>query len=161
MAADTRIKDLLNGIHESFDGSPWYGISVMEKLNGVDSQSVNVIPQNGKKSVAQLLGHMINWRVFVLKKLQGNADFDIEMNSEADWPKIEIKNEEEWDELRNELQRTQIKLVKFLNNCDDGWLETKVPGKDYNFHYLIKGIPQHDIYHLGQIGLLYGILKSD
>lgn len=159
MVTDIRIKALLSNIQESFDGSPWYGISVMEKLNGFDWNFVNLIPQNGKKSVVQLLAHIINWRVFVLKKLQGDTDFDIEMNSEADWPKIVIKNEEEWNKLQTELQRTQTELLKFLDGCEDGWLETKVPGKDYNFHYLLKGISQHDTYHLGQIGLLYGMLK--
>lgn len=161
MVTDIRIKVLLSSIQESFDGSPWYGISVMEKLNGIEWYSANVIPQNGKKSMAQLLGHMINWRVFVLKKLQGDTDFDIEMNSEADWPKIEIKNEEEWNALQTELQRTQTELLKFLDGCEDGWLETKVPGKAYNFHYLLNGISQHDTYHLGQIGLLHGMLMSD
>jgi len=60
MVTDIRIKALLSSIQESFDGSPWYGISVMEKLMGVDCNFAIVIPQNGKKSVAQLLAHMIN-----------------------------------------------------------------------------------------------------
>jgi len=84
-----------------------------------------------------------------LRKLEGDTDFDIEMNSEADWPKIKIKNEEEWKKLQTKLQRTQTELVKFLEGSEDGLLETKVPGKDYNFYFLIKGISQHDIYHLG------------
>jgi len=161
MATDTRIKELLNSIQEAFDGNPWYGISVMEKLNSIDWYSANAVPRDGKKSVAQLLGHMINWRVFVLKKLQGATDFDIEMNSESDWPQIEIKNEEDWNQLRTELQQTQLELVRLLANFQDNWLDTTVPGKDYDFRHLVDGICQHDIYHLGQIGLIQGMSKTD
>ena len=161
MAVKTRIKELVNRLQESFDGSPWYGDSVMKKLRSIDWYSADATPLEGNKSIAQILGHMINWRVFVLKKLEGDPHFDIGLNTLADWPKIEIENEKEWKVLVAELEQNQTTLVESLNKSSEALLETIVPGRDYTYCYLIEGIVQHDSYHLGQIGLLYRMVKSD
>ncbi len=39
-------------------------------------------------------------------------------------------------------------------NQSDSILEDPVPGRNHNFRFLIEGMIQHDIYHLGQIGLM-------
>lgn len=152
-------KILVKTLQDSFEGRPWYGISVMEKLDTLNWRFVGAKPFGYSKSVAMLVGHMIRWRVFVLKKLQGDQDFDIEINSVEDWPKIEIYTEDEWNRLLLELQQTQLKLVQVVSERDETFLASQVPGRNYNFHFLIKGISEHDIYHLGQIALLYRLVN--
>ncbi|NNE76601.1 MAG: DinB family protein [Pricia sp.] len=158
MAKD-KIKALLHSIRTSFQGKPWYGISVMEKLEAVDWNCVNDKPQGSSKSIAILLKHMINWRVLVLKKLEGNKQFDIEINSADDWPILHIDTEAEWNDLISELRETQEKLIQALTRHEDEFLALEVPGRDYDFDFLLKGIIEHDIYHLGQIALIYSMVK--
>jgi hypothetical protein len=104
---------------------------------------------------------MISWRVLAVRKLLGDADFNIVLNSADDWPDIHVATEKEWIALIAELQETQEKLIHLLSRREDGFLDTKVPGKEENFEVLLRGISEHDIYHLGQIGLLYALVYQN
>lgn len=147
------LEHIVRNLKECFDGEPWYGISVMERLNGIDWGTANGSGP-ATKSIAVILQHMINWRIFVLKRLQGDETFHIEINGPVDWPDIELRNAKEWDEMRDQLRSVQEEIVKELAQRTDALLAQKVPGKTYNFGTLLEGIYQHDIYHLGQISLL-------
>lgn len=144
---------ILADLKECFDGKPWYGDSVMKKLDAVDWQCVN--DQNyGSKTIAILVQHIINWRIFVLKKLQGDAVYDIIIDELNDWTEVYVNNEQEWNLMKQEIRNTQKELLEFLENCTDELLDETVPGKKYTFGPILQSIAQHDIYHLGQIAML-------
>ncbi|WP_198440146.1 DinB family protein [Pareuzebyella sediminis] len=150
----------MSTLNNAFKGEPWYGISVVKKLETIDWKVVGTPPEGYSKSIAVMVKHMVNWRVFVLNKLRGEPDFDIEIDSDQDWPLIKIANESEWDGLIMELRTTQKELVAILRQINDDFLKRKVPGRKYNFEYLVKGIIEHDIYHLGQIAIIHAIVKK-
>ena len=150
---NTQLKAIKENLISCFNGKPWYGISLMEKLNTIDFTKVNQM-QYGEKSIAVLVQHIQNWRVFVLKKLEGDAGYEIEMNSTNDWTPVHVENEQEWQALKEQLVDTQTKILAILNELDDSILSKQVPGKDYTFEPLLTSIAQHDIYHLGQIAML-------
>ncbi len=154
-----QINAIISNLQDVFEGEPWYGTSVMQKLETIDWQIVNE-KKYGTKSIAVLLGHMISWRVFVLKKLQGDEAFTIEIDNHSDWPNIHIATANEWGELLEELRATQRILLALLVEQTDAFLEQKIPGKNDNFRFLMEGIIQHDVYHLGQIALLNSMLGS-
>ncbi len=155
----SQLETIIHNLEECFDGEPWYGISVTEKLNTVSWQNVND-KVYGAKSIAVLVQHIINWRVFVLKKLEGDANYKIEMDSENDWTDIQINSEEEWNALKRTLQDTQDRLLRRLSKETDQLLEKQVPGKKYTFQPILTSIPQHDVYHLGQIAMLNSMGQS-
>lgn len=161
MGTQNRLKKLIGILKESFDGYPWYGVSVMEKLEGIDWRNANTIPENGKKSIAHIVRHMISWRLLGVRKLLGDADFNIVLNSEFDWPDVQVDTEKKWIALISELQETQENLIRLLSSREDSFLDTKVPGKEEDFEFLLYGISEHDIYHLGQIGLLYSLVHKN
>lgn len=150
---------IINDLKECFDGKPWYGDSIMKKLEAVDWRIVND-QDYGNKSIAVLVQHMINWRIFVLKKLQGDADYDIIIDELNDWTQVHIKNEQEWNLLKQEIRNTQNKILEYLSAFTDDLLAKKVPGKKYTFGPILQSIIQHDIYHLGQIAMLNAKNKS-
>ncbi|MBT8314767.1 MAG: DinB family protein [Maribacter sp.] len=150
---------IINDLKECFEGKPWYGDSIMKKLEAVDWRIVND-QDYGNKSIAVLVQHMINWRIFVLKKLQGDADYDIIIDELNDWTQVHIKNEQEWNLLKQEIRNTQNKIVEYLSAFTDDLLDKKVPGKKYTFGPILQSIIQHDIYHLGQIAMLNAKTKS-
>ena len=151
---DNRVNALLETVSEAFDGTPWYGDPLMQKLKQIAFEDVNLRVKYGAQSIAGLTQHLINWRIFMLKKLAGDAVFDIELNSEADWPTLEITSEAAWNDLLNDLQDTQDQLLKQLKK-DTIALDAVTPGRSYSLEYLILGVVQHDIYHAGQIGALH------
>lgn len=149
-----KINQLLEVLNESFQGLPWHGESLMDKLNRIDYRIVNIAPVPTINSVARLVHHIINWRIFVIEKIKGNDAFDIEMNSQNDWTDLHIETEKDWADLIQKLVNTQKEIFELLNIKTDDFLETPVYGRKYNIQRLIKGITQHDIYHQGQIAVV-------
>lgn len=153
------LESILTNLKESFNGKPWYGIAVMEKLDQIHWKNVNE-KTYGSKTIAVLVQHMINWRIFVIRKLEGDLKFDIEIDGENDWDDIEIQSLEEWNLLKQKLQNTQDNLIRKLSQETDELLQKEVIGKPYTFGPILASIAQHDIYHLGQIAMLNAMHKT-
>lgn len=155
----SELEIIIDNLQQSFSGKPWYGISVMEKLNAIPWQIVN--DQNyGSKSIAVLVQHILNWRIFVLKKLDGDVNYNIVIDGENDWDEIRINSQEDWGILKDKLQSSQDGLIKELSNQSVELLKEQVPGKKYAFGPILISIAQHDIYHLGQIAMLNSMHHS-
>lgn len=155
----SELEIIIDNLQQSFSGKPWYGISVMEKLNAIPWQIVN--DQNyGSKSIAVLVQHILNWRIFVLKKLDGDVNYNIVIDGENDWDEIRINSQEDWGILKDKLQSSQDGLIKELSNQSVELLKEQVPGKKYAFGPILISIAQHDIYHLGQIAMLNSMHQS-
>jgi uncharacterized damage-inducible protein DinB len=157
----SRIEHLIRSLSEIFEGEPWYGASVMRKLENVPYiiGYKTCIPES--HSVAQIIGHLIAWKQFAVEKMKSNVDFEIEIDSNKDWPSIEVHSQKEWEGLKRKLVAVQSDIYECLNKFkSDSKLDDKVDGRDYTFEYLIRGIIQHDIYHIGQIGLIESQLKD-
>lgn len=148
-----QLQFIIENLIDSFDGKPWYGVSVMKKLEAIPWEKVND-KIYGDKSIAVLVKHIINWRVFVLKKLEGDAAYDLIIDGPTDWTLVHIKGKQDWEKLKQELVDTQTHILSLLNKADDELLSRKVPGKEYTFGKILISIAQHDIYHLGQIAML-------
>lgn len=148
------IKNRIDILVEVFEEKPWYGLSVMKILEGVDPASVNFKPPGMNKSIAIILQHMINWRIFISKKLDGKADYKINSEGSEDWQEIECHRPVDWAGQLKLLRETQTKLISQISTAGEEFMQKKVPGSIYTYDYLIRGLWQHDIFHLGQISYL-------
>ena len=157
MAAE--LEHIIHNLKECFDGKPWYGISMMEKLNAIPCEIVNN-EKYKSKSIAVLVQHVINWRIFLLKKLDGDADYDLKIDSPEDWSEVYVKDQQEWDALKIKLVESQENLLGKLAVETEELLKKQVPGKKYTFLPILTSISQHDIYHLGQIAMLKAMHKG-
>ena len=75
----------------------------------------------------------------------------IENDSEEDWP---TPLDHSYKQVLKEFDETQEKITILLKSKDRTWLSTMVPGTKFTFETLMRGIVDHDIYHIGQIALL-------
>lgn len=154
-----KIDQLINDYHEVFDGKPWHGASVMETLRSISPGIVNTRSEGKSHTIAELVKHMLNWRNFVIERLNGNSDFSIELNSNLDWEEnFIIEDEKEWESLIGELNVSQEKLAEALMKKGEDWLVQKAPSEDYNNEFMLRGIIFHDVYHLGQIRLIQKLI---
>jgi uncharacterized damage-inducible protein DinB len=155
------IEKYINDFDEVFSKQPWYGEAVLPTLNTINHAIAGRKPERVENTIAIIVDHMIKWKRFAIEKLKGNMDFKIEINSGADWNHhLVVNNEDEWQGLINMLISAQQELVQQLTLKNDEWLFQKTFGKDYSNDYLIKGIMDHDVYHLGQIRLLKKMLEN-
>ena len=53
-----------------------------------------------------------------------------------------------------ELKSIHEKIIALLQLKDDEWLKEKVNFRDFDNRFLLNGLIQHNIYHLGQIAYL-------
>ena len=102
---------------------------------------------------------MLQWRRECVLRFKGRKT-EL-MNSPDDWKDNTELRMFGWTNLKNALYASRIELIELFTNQDDSFLETKFLETEYNFHYLIEGIIQHDLYHLGQIGVTIKLLNEN
>lgn len=144
-----RIKNLMNA---TFHGGAWHGPSVLENVKDIKPK-VAANRQKGIHTIAELVYHMTSWRIFALKKIQGEADYDIKTEKQ-NWGNLKEVDEFEWETLQMELTLSHDELMMALEEKNDSFLSEIVPGSEYDFYTLLHGIIHHDLYHNGQIGIL-------
>lgn len=67
-----------------------------------------------------------------------------------DWKRWYPEPGNAWNALKNKLAENQQYLLTLLSQND-----RVVANKPYSFQYLLNGIIQHDLYHLGQISYIH------
>lgn|GEM_PF-293733 len=148
----TRILNLLNTIYEGDE--PWHGPSVVEVLSGVSPKLAQARLSGNTHSIAEIVYHMTTWRIFAVKKLQGDVEFDV-VDKEKNWKTFPYFDDFEWEALQMELSLSQNELVNALEGMeDDSYLQAIVPGREYDYYTLIHGLINHDIYHSGQVSMI-------
>lgn len=138
-------------IKSCFNGPAWHGPAVLETLKEVQFHQLGR-RINDSHNIIELVNHMASWKVFIIKKLEGDAEFDVV--GDFNFTKIDTPTEEDWKNAQKRLKTIHEELMDKLKTTEDSVLLEGVPGRSYNFFFLLTGIVNHDLYHLGQIKLL-------
>ena len=77
---------VIKQLNNFYDGNNWVTDNLEKKVFSLESSQALKKVQGHSHSIAQLIEHMTAWRNFVVQKLSGNSNYDIEDNSNADWP---------------------------------------------------------------------------
>lgn len=158
--SNDRLKSIGAHHDQVWQGSPWYGSSVLNGLKGITlpEASGRIASQH---TIAEILYHMTQWKKFALEKLKGNTAFDIQVDSHADWIIINDLDEASWENIKNQYQQVTRDLLTEIPNHPDEILDEPVSGRKYTCREMMEGITEHDIYHLGQIMLLKKIMRDE
>ncbi len=141
-------------------GEPWYGISLCEALNQIPLEFWNKKPKGAAHSITEYVWHLIDWKKFVIEKVKENKGYNIIMNSQQDWrEQVFVNNVDDFNEVYGELKSVQQSLCELIVSKEESWFKKCTEGRSYNNQYMLEGILQHDIYHLGQLNLIYSQLK--
>ena len=148
------IKNLENILH----GQPWYGRAVIEILEEVKPSTVYEKPGGSDHSLIEILYHMITWSEFTLNRLNGDQDQDLSASEAMDWRVIDPKIHS-WKKGMAEFKRINKKIIAVLKTKNDEFLKEIVDYRKYNFRFLLNGMMQHHIYHLGQVAYINKLLS--
>jgi len=146
-------KKIIDNLQTVFNGDPWYGHSIMKIIQSTTTENINN-NFNGGNSVAQILEHMLAWRIFSVELLKGNFSFKIEINSTEDWNKNRQYSSKEWYQLIERLKENQNTLIELTEGKNEAFLERVIKERKYTYFTMLENGIQHDVYHLGQIALL-------
>jgi len=157
------LENIIKQLKEVQNGKLWIGSTFDSKLNQVDKNLVFVRPIENLHSIAEIISHLTLWRKETILKIQtgkGSKTDDCKEN----W----LTNDElkivGWDKIKSEYDRTLVELIDLLNSKEDGFLselyyDTDFKG-DFEYSFVINGMLHHDIYHLGQLGIIIKYFKK-
>ena len=95
---------------------------------------------------------------FVLSSLENRTVEEMKAIEANDWRTIDLKVQT-WKKGLEQLKATHKKIIEILDQkTDDSFLSDIVPLRKYNFRYMLNGLVQHNIYHLGQVAYVKKML---
>lgn len=159
---NTIIKHIIQQYQEIQQGKPWIGSTYTSKLNRVDENDFFIRPFEDLHSIAEIISHLTLWRKETILKIQtgkGSKTDDCEEN----WLSNDKLKSLGWQYIKSEYDNTLSDLIDLLQSKDDTFLDenyydTDFKG-DYPYSFIINGMLHHDLYHLGQIGIIIKYLK--
>ena len=139
------------------DGKVWMGDTFQYKFNTITEHEAFIRPLPSVHSVAELVAHLTAWRRDAILKIKSGQGVLTDQDAE-NWPDIETLKKIGWAQLVQDYKESLTALAQLLKVKDDAFLQTKYQDQDYGgpypFAFLINGLLHHDLYHLGQIGLV-------
>ncbi len=156
------IEYIIDELKNIQNGKIWIGSSYESKLNSIDDNLVFERPIKNMHSIAEIISHLTLWRSEAILKIKtgtGSKTDDCEEN----WlPNSRLK-EKGWTKIKLEYDNTLTELIALLKEKDDSFLKKEYYDTDfkdsYEYRFLLNGMLHHDIYHLGQLGLVIKYLK--
>ena len=148
---------IIKSFESTLSGQPWFGRAVYEILEEVDEAKVNINPNGSDHSMIILLWHMNTWADFVLGSLENKTVDEMKAIEANDWREIDPKTHT-WEKGIDQLKSTHKKIIDLLNQKDDDFLSEIVPTRKFNFRFMLNGLIQHNIYHLGQVAYVKKML---
>lgn len=148
---------LAEQLRRTFEGDAWSGPSVLELLDDVDAASAHAKPIAGVHSIWELVLHVMAWDQASLRRLGGEVS---QPEGCDNFPIPPEPTEEAWRNAIAEAKRAHNKLVRTVASLAESRLRDQVPGKDYDFYFMLQGVAQHELYHAGQIAILKKARKS-
>jgi uncharacterized damage-inducible protein DinB len=124
---------------------------LMEILADVDAPASAARPIPLAHTIWELTLHITAWDTAILRRLAGQA---ASPSDAENFPKIRDTSESAWRTALENLRRQHQELLRVISLLPDGRLSEQVPGKDYDFYFLLHGTVQHALYHAGQIVML-------
>lgn len=147
------MQSIIRNFENTLDGTPWFGRPVYAILREVDTSIVYKKPTPDSHSLMDLLYHMLTWAEFTLRRIEKDDQQDMAAFEKIDWRTIDpvIHN---WDDALGAYIATHQQIIAHLQTKNDDFLSEIVDFRNYNFRFLLNGLIQHNIYHLGQVAYL-------
>jgi DinB superfamily len=128
-------------------------------VNEIDESKISVKPNTTEHSLLELLWHMNTWAEFTLAHLENRSADELTAIEQNDWRTINPEKHN-WKKVMEQLKSIHEKIIVILKQKEDVFLKEPVPGREFNFRFMLNGLIQHNIYHAGQIAYIKNLLKT-
>ena len=158
-----QINSIIRQLHEVHHGLIWAGPSYKKKLVKVDENKLFVRPLPSVHSIAEIIAHIISWRKDTILKLKTGRG-ELKDAHPDNWRSNDELKAIGWDKIQEEDKSTLRELLELIQDKDDSFLDELYYDPEfegnYPYSFVLEGMLHHDIYHLGQIGLVIKLLKE-
>jgi len=152
------IQYIISTLQNTLEGDPWYGRSLYAILEEVEPACVFINPDEKGHALIELLYHTIDWAQFVQNRLEENPDKKAAYFDEMDWREID-PTVHTWKNGLKEFKSAHQRIIELLQTKEDSFLASPVKERTYNMRFMLHGLIQHNIYHLGQMAYVKKLLE--
>ncbi|MDF1698321.1 MAG: DinB family protein [Saprospiraceae bacterium] len=156
------INHIIQQLEENLDGKPWVGPSYKRVLSGINENNAFKRPLPELHSVAEIISHLNTWLKEALLKIKTRQG-SLTDESEENWYSNEKLMEKGWTSLLHEFQTNMTEFIEILKTKEDRFLKEEYYDTDfkgnYPYSFVINGMLHHNIYHLGQLGIIIKYLN--
>jgi uncharacterized damage-inducible protein DinB len=138
-------------LRRAFEGDAWHGPALLELLQDVDAATAAAKPLPDVHSIWELVLHVAVWDDAACRRLGGEK---FQPEGLANFPLVPKLTEAAWRKAVAHAKREHGVLVKTVAALPESRLRERVPGKKYDFYFMLHGVVQHELYHAGQIAIL-------
>ena len=157
------INHTVQQLQEIHNGKLWMGDNFQKKIQSISSDDAFKRPLPNLHSPAELIAHLTVWRKDAILKIKEGKGQLLDSDP-ANWMSNSELMKIGWRQLIQEYEESLLAIVDLLQNKSDSFLEEKYEDQDfqgvYNYSFLINGILHHDLYHLGQLGIVIKLIKE-
>jgi uncharacterized damage-inducible protein DinB len=138
-------------LRRAFVGDAWHGPALLELLQDLDAATAAAKPLPNVHSIWELVLHIAAWDDAACRRLSGEK---VQLTGTANFPVVPKPTQTTWHAAVANAKHTHDVLVKTVAALPESRLRERVPGKKYDFYFLLHGVAQHELYHAGQIAIL-------
>lgn len=142
---------IMDQLRRAFKGDAWHGPAVLEILGNIDAATAASHPILKAHSIWELMLHIEAWERAAVKRFEGEA---VELEGDHNFPAIDDASDSAWRSAITKFINTHEQLLKTISSLKDSRLAEQVPGRDYDFEFMLHGLAQHALYHAGQMAIL-------
>ena len=157
------INYIIQQLLEVQNGKLWMGDNFERKLNSITEQEAFTKPSPTMHSVAELIAHLTAWSNDTILKIR-NGIGELRDNEEQNWPENNYLKKLGWNAIIQDYKESYLKVIDLLKDKDDSFLKMKYYDQDFQgefeYSFVLDGILHHNIYHLGQMGIVIKLIKE-
>ncbi|HEY6062446.1 MAG TPA: DinB family protein [Chitinophagaceae bacterium] len=150
-------QSIIRNLQNTLSGEPWFGRALYPIMEEVDASKVYTKPKGTEHSLIELLYHMITWATFCLLQLKNSSPEELKETESLDWRELDPKTHT-WKNGMTAFKEIHKEIVSFLETKNDELLSQMVKGRKFNYRFMLNGLIQHNIYHLGQVAYVKKLL---
>lgn len=157
------IEHIIQQLLENQAGKAWIGPTFKSRLQVINEDNAFIRPLPGLHSVAEIISHLTTWQketILKIKTGKGSLTDDCEEN----WYSNEKLRDKGWERIWSEYQTSLSAIIALLRTKEDSFLKEQYYDTDFKGHYpysfVINGMLHHNLYHLGQLGIIVKFLKQ-
>ena len=141
----------------------WVGATYNSKLKKINEENAFIRPIPDLHSIAEIISHLTTWQKETILKIQTGTG-RLTDDSEENWYSNEALKAKTWATIWKEYQTSLSALIALLKTKEDSFLQEQYYDADfkgdYPYSFVINGMLHHNLYHLGQIGIIIKYLKK-
>ncbi|MCE7056759.1 DinB family protein [Algoriphagus sp. AGSA1] len=157
------VEYIIQQLLELQNGKLWMGDNFQRKTDSITEQQAFTKPSLTLHSVAEIVAHLTAWSDDLILKIRDGTG-KLQDNDDRNWPDNDILKKLGWNEIRRKYQDSISQVIVLLKEKDDSFLTEKYYDQDFktefDYSFVINGILQHNIYHLGQMGIIIKLVKE-